>query len=265
MKVAYLALTYKTFQKHDIMTKFFSPQHAERYNLYIHNKEELDADDPFVKNVIPNRVPTQWGYYSLVEATIKLLEHALQDDLDNQRFILISDSHLPLYNISKACDILIKDAEVASFSFSNENQERQRFFKVFNKQTKPFNIPIKINCASFVSQWFVCTRADAEEYIKAAKEYDYCFDKSTETYADECWFPMISKHCGLPYQDRTFTFSDWGWTTPPSMIAKGCKPNPHTFDIVTNEYVDVQRKNGNIFLRKVHPETVISNADYLFL
>lgn len=264
MKVAYLALTYKTFQKHDALMRFFSQDACDQYNLYIHNKEDMDPDDPFKQYVIPDRVPTQWGHYSLVEATVKLLQHALQDDPQNERFILISDSHLPLYNIETTCRILREQCNVASFRFFNEHQARHRFFRIFNKETKPFHIPIKLQCASNVSQWFACTRADAIAYVRAASEYDSCFDKNAETYADECWFAVMTKHYGLPYQDRSFVFSDWWWNTPQSMVDKGCKLNPHTFAEVTREFVDVQRQNGHLFLRKVHPDTII-DTDYLFV
>lgn len=266
MKVAYLALTYKTFQQHSVMRQFFKPEHHDRFNLYIHNKEPLDQDDYFSSYCLPEHEKvkdTEWGKYSLVEATIALLKRALSDH-SNSLFVLISDSHLPLYNIDKACDILLKESDVTSFNFTNQDNARHRFFKMFKTESKPFHIPFTIGCASTVSQWFTCTREAAVAYIEAAEKYNYAFDKDGYTYADESWFAILAKHLNIPHQHKVFTFANWEWESPPSMILKGCKPNPHTFEKVSRAFIDKQRKLGRVFIRKVHPDTQI-NTTYLFI
>jgi hypothetical protein len=47
--------------------------------------------------LIKNRVPTEWGTHTLVEATRHLLWEAFRDPA-NQRFVLLSESDLPIWN-----------------------------------------------------------------------------------------------------------------------------------------------------------------------
>lgn len=262
-KVAFLALTYKSFQKEDLMKRFFDESQKELYNLYIHSKEDISGNY-FHKYVIDSslRIPTAWGYYSLVQATCILLKEALKDP-SNQKFILISDSHLPLYNMKDMTEILFKEAHVLSFRFLDGRLAKHRFYKMLNfSSSNVIDIPFSVKDASFVSQWFVCNRADAEIFVEAEAKYRNLFDHQCLTLADESWFAIIAKHNKIPYQDRTFCFSDWDWETDEYMISKGCKKNPHTFSKVSNEFIDEQRDSGNIFIRKVHPETYI-DEDYI--
>lgn len=266
MKVAYLALTYKTFQQHDVMRQFFNTEHHDRFNLYIHNKEPLDQDDHFVSYCLPEHEiikDTEWGKHSLVEATIALLKRALSDP-ENKIFVLISDSHLPLYNIITVSDILLKECDITSFGLIDQKDARHRFFKMFKSRNEPFDNPFDISNMLSVSQWFVCTRDAAAAYIEATEKYDHLIDKDILSYTDEFWFALLSKHLDIPHQTKTFTFSNWSWESPQSMILKGCKRHPHTFEKVSRVFIDKQRKLGRVFIRKVHSDTQIDTT-YLFL
>lgn len=264
-KTAFLALTYKSFQKEDLMKRFFNEKDSHLYNLYIHPKEDI-TDNYFSKYCIDAslRIKTEWGYYSLVQAACILLEEALKDPL-NERFILISDSHLPLYNMKDMTDILFSHADVLSFNFLDSRLAKYRFYKMLKMQTDDgfVDIPFSLHCASYVSQWFVCNRSDASVFVEAERKYRQYFKQDELTIADESWFAVIAKHYKLRYQDRSFCFSDWDWDTDEYMISKGCKKNPHTFGHVESCFVDERRSYGEVFIRKVHRETVV-DENYLF-
>lgn len=265
-KIAFIALTYDTFQKEELMSRFFDERYSDRFNLYIHPKEDRNAGSLFTNHFIPysDRVhDTAWGYFSLVEATIALLRHALQDGA-NQKFILISDSHLPLYNIDRMCDILWDQSPITSFAVLAENSlATYRFYKMLKIQpSRAIVIPFSPKDALFSSQWFVCTRDAAQQFVTAYERHHDQFRKDVLTLADECWFGTMANHLKIPWQDRSFCFSDWNWETEQYMIDRGCKQNPHTFGIVTHTDIDKYRKEGNVFIRKIHSSTVV-DEDYL--
>lgn len=76
-------------------------QKQHLYSLYIHLRSDLDVSvldgmwHPYLGNV--SRVLTRWGTHSLVEATRNLLWNAYRDPL-NQRFVLLSESHIPIWD-----------------------------------------------------------------------------------------------------------------------------------------------------------------------
>jgi hypothetical protein len=265
-KIAFIALTYNTFQKEELMRRFFDERYSDRYNLYIHPKEDFDMTSTFSKNVIPydERIHnTEWGYFSLVEATIALLRHALKDP-SNEKFILISDSHLPLYNINDMCDRLWEEADVTSFEvYDIDKIAAQRFFRMFKLQKmRAITIPISLKAAMFVSQWFVCTRKDAATFVDVYDRMRHMFDNENMTLSDECWFGTIANHTMMSWKNRSFCFSDWHWETEQYMIDRGCKRNPHTFGVVTRDNINMYRADGKVFIRKIHSSTLV-NEDYL--
>eukprot|EP00889_Picochlorum_renovo_P005588 jgi/Picre1/32618/NNA_007964.t1 len=72
------------------------------YNVHVHLSAELDIVDvlddtwrQYAENV--TRVVTKWGHHSLVEATRNLLMAAFKDPA-NQRFMLLSESHIPIWD-----------------------------------------------------------------------------------------------------------------------------------------------------------------------
>ncbi|EFN51093.1 hypothetical protein CHLNCDRAFT_55340 [Chlorella variabilis] len=79
------------------------PQPIERQHLYsvhIHappSFEGYPSGSLWEGCLIPRRVPTGWGNFSLIEATRSLLWEAFKDPL-NQRFVLLSESDIPLYD-----------------------------------------------------------------------------------------------------------------------------------------------------------------------
>lgn len=83
-----------------------SVQKQHLYSLYIHLRSDLDVSvldgmwQPYLGNV--SRVLTRWGTHSLVEATRNLLWNAYRDPL-NQRFVLLSESHIPIWDPFVSC------------------------------------------------------------------------------------------------------------------------------------------------------------------
>jgi hypothetical protein len=130
------------------------------------------------------------------------------------------------------------------------------------EKSRAIVIPVSVKNAMFMSQWFVCTREAAADFVDAYDNMHALFDKETDTYADECWFGTMANHLRIPWKNRSFCFSDWSWETQQYMIDRGCKKNPHTFGVITHDDIDKYREGGNLFIRKIHFSTLV-DEDYL--
>ena len=71
------------------------------FSIYVHVPKgvslNVSSSSRFSSSVIADRVATEWGGFTLADATRRLLAAALQDPR-NQRFALLSESCVPLYS-----------------------------------------------------------------------------------------------------------------------------------------------------------------------
>ncbi|KAL4439980.1 hypothetical protein ABPG75_002981 [Micractinium tetrahymenae] len=70
------------------------------FNIYVHappNYQGLEFQPLFQGKVLGNRLATQWGSAAIMDAERALLEAALRDPA-NERFVLLSDTDIPLYD-----------------------------------------------------------------------------------------------------------------------------------------------------------------------
>jgi len=263
-KVAFLALTYSDFAKSDLMQKFFSKSVGKRCNLYIHNKLEINS--PFFKKfVIPDeyKIPTEWAKYSLVHATIRLMLYALLHDTDNEKFILISDTHCPVYSCDEVCRLIFEKFPILSFSREVEydNAIKQRFTRMQNPLIDSF--PFHIKDAAVVSQWFICNRANAERFVHYELQYRKLFNHNRIIFADEMYFHLLGKHFKMPMQYKRSCHFNWNLDSPKFLIDAGNHARPKIYPKISNKFVDVLRNNTDcLFMRKVYSGTVI-DEDYL--
>jgi len=261
-KVAFIALTDSSFLKGGLMQKFFCEEHSDKYNLYIHNKNPI-SDDYFKRFEISNdyKVETEWAKYSLVLATVRLLMVALQDS-ENEKFVLISESHCPLYSIDKVCKIVFDEYPVLSFSDQPQEEHLSllRFKRlILNENRNPFDP----KNAKFVSQWFVCGRSDAEIFTKHEIKLRKYFDTRRLRFADELYFHLIARHFNVPLQYKTCCHFNWNLKSSKRLIDLGFREKPKTYSKISNRAIDVfRKKNGCIFLRKVYDGTIL-DEDYL--
>lgn len=259
-KVAFLALTYDSFHHEDIMKRFFCAENHDLYNLYIHPKNDITGNY-FDKYVIDKslHIPTAWGYYSLVQATVILMKEALKDP-ENEKFVLISDSHIPCFNMVDTHRILHTHYPLMTFAVQNKRMALHRFYKAFDlKKYKPYELPILSHYASYVSQWFTCNRADADIFVAHEEKLRQYFVLDAPTYIDESYFVILANHFGLQWIEKVSCFAQWDWDTSYEMIQRGCKKNPHTFQHVTSDFINHQRDNNTLFIRKVHSSTIVDD------
>lgn len=123
----------------------------------------------------------QWGKVNMIEAERRLLANALLD-FSNQRFLLLSESCIPLFNFSSIYSYLMNSSQtyVEAYDLAN-SVGRGRY----NQQMYP---TIRIQQWRKGSQWFEMDR-----------------DLAIEVITDTTYFPVFQKYCrGSCYADEHY-------------------------------------------------------------
>ncbi|KAE8056689.1 hypothetical protein FH972_013437 [Carpinus fangiana] len=105
-KLAFMFLTRGSLPFEKLWDKFFHG-HEGKFSIYVHSSKDKPVH---VSHYFSNRDIRSdqviWGKISMVDAERRLLANALQD-LDNQHFLLLSDSCVPLHNFDYIYDYLM--------------------------------------------------------------------------------------------------------------------------------------------------------------
>ena len=150
-----------------------------------------------------------WGTSSMVDAERRLLANALLDE-SNQRFVLLSDSCIPLYNFTTIYDYLTGTNLSFIGSFDDPRKSgRGRY----NPQMHP---QINITHWRKGSQWFETTRELALHIISDTVYYKV-FDQHCKPpcYMDEHYIPtLVHMLHGEMSSNRSLTWVDWSKAGP---------------------------------------------------
>lgn len=254
-KVAFLNLTINSFNQNNIWKKFINDGSKNTFNLYLHPK--FDAPSLFSDYYIENTVPTAWGHFSLVEATIELMKAALEDE-SNEYFILISDSHFPLYDLDSTVNLIKKRYKKMTFAKHFSFHTKVKSQKVLKEGVKDY----KFDEYNAVCQFFACRREDAIKFVETFDHWSKYFVKNEVIFADEFYFWAIAKELGMDFDmGQATTYSDWS-------IIKDSVGNihrtPRAFDKFNKGMVDTYRKNEYLFVRKIVPSTFVMVDPFTF-
>lgn len=233
-KLAFLFLTYNDVKRPDVWGKFFEHVPPLQYNVYCHAKQPDRVVSPFLRaNLVAPQVPTKWADISLVRAEMVLFKHAYEHDPFNHKFILLSDSCIPIYPFADVYRLLTADDEAYVSSYDSN---KSRYDSIGDK--------------SFVSrenfkkqhQWMILNRTLAQ----AAFENDFADIFKNMFAPDEHYFVNVFHHLKLPFKNRFTTFTDW---------SKGKGAHPKIFNEVDCALVHKLRRQGFFFMRKVNSST----------
>lgn len=149
MKIAFLFLIISNINHENIWLNFFN-HHQEHFSLYIHSKETMPASSAFKKFEMATKVPTTWQ--NTMNAQIELLREALKDK-DNQKFIFLSESTIPLQPFDFVYETLMSNSK-SQFAYEH-NYHPDRVWE---------SIPTDKSLKN--SQWVVLNRKHAELMVK---------------------------------------------------------------------------------------------------
>lgn len=205
-KVAFMFMTKGPLPLSPLWERFFKG-HKGLYSIYVHSLPSYDADFPassvFYKRQIPSQV-VEWGMMSMCDAERRLLANALLD-IDNEWFILLSESCIPLHNFS----IVYRYLSRSRYSFIGAFDEDSPFGRGrYNPNLAP-----QVNLTEWRkgSQWFEVNRKLAIDIVGDNTFYprfkEFC---RPSCYVDEHYFQtMLTILAPHLLANRTTTWVDW--------------------------------------------------------
>ncbi|XP_027100304.1 glycosyltransferase BC10-like [Coffea arabica] len=256
-KIAFMFLTRGSLPLAPLWEVFFKG-HQGFFSIYLHTSPEFTDEPPessvFYKRRIPSK-HVQWGRVTMIDAEKRLLANALLDH-SNERFILLSEACIPIFNFTTIYNYLIN----ANQSFlSTFDDPRPIGRGRYNKRMWPM---ITLSDWRKGSQWFEANRKLAIEIVSDVKLYqifrDLCMPPC---YMDEHYLPtLVTKVCPELTSNRTITWTDWS--------TGGSHPRTFMRNDITEPFLNQARfgvncsYNGEIssvchlFARKFHPSTL---------
>ncbi|KAK7380057.1 hypothetical protein VNO78_32412 [Psophocarpus tetragonolobus] len=205
-KVAFMFLTKGAVLLAPLWERFFKGNEG-LYSIYVHSHPSFNGTVPETSVFHGRNIPSQevrWGENSMIEAERRLLANALVD-FSNQRFVLVSESCIPLFNFSTIYWYLMNSNEtfVEAYDLPGE---------VGRGRYKPKMMPlIRVSQWRKGSQWFQIDR-DLALQIVSDHQYFPVFNKycKPNCYSDEHYLPtMVSIEYWKRNSNRTLTWVDW--------------------------------------------------------
>jgi len=250
-KVAFLNLSYDSFNHDHIWKQFFDEGDPDSWNLYIHSKTKEPS--LFFEYYLNKPIPTAWGHFSLVEATIAMMKEALKDE-KNEYFTLISGAHIPLYPLDELVSLIKNRYKKTTFSkhFSFHTKVKsQKVLRVGSIAPHPFDL------YNAVCQFFICRRSDVIKFVETFEEYSKYFVKDEVIFADEFYFWAVARDLKMDFvMGKAPTYSDWRM----DIIGKDGVPErtPRVISLLNEIMVDFLRKQGFLYARKLESQSLIT-------
>ncbi|KAL5748872.1 hypothetical protein ACOSP7_025915 [Xanthoceras sorbifolium] len=205
-KVAFLFLTRGAVTMAPLWEKFFKG-HEGLYSIYVHSSPSFNQTVPENSVFHGRRIPSkgvEWGKFSMLEAERRLLANALLD-ITNQRFVLLSESCIPLFNFSTIYSYLINSTKsfVEAYDLPGPVGRGR-----YNRRMRPL---IRLEQWRKGSQWFEMDRDLAIEVISDRKYFPsfrrFC---KPSCYVDEHYLPtFVSIKFWKRNSNRSLTWVDW--------------------------------------------------------
>ncbi|KAK6266557.1 hypothetical protein QUC31_017394 [Theobroma cacao] len=256
-KVAFMFLTAGPLPLAPLWEKFFKGNEG-LYSIYVHSHPDYTETVPETSVFYGRRIPSKpvyWGTATMIDAERRLLANALLD-ISNQRFVLLSDSCIPLFNFNKIYDYLI-NSNLSFLSVFDDPRKAGR--GRYNPQMWP---AINITDWRKGSQWFEVHR-DIALHIVSDKKYYSIFQQYCQPpcYNDEHYIPtLVNMFYGELNSNRSTTWVDWSRGGP--------HPRKFGWPDISDEFLNQIRHgseciyNGNttsmcfLFARKFSPGTL---------
>ncbi|KAK8359965.1 hypothetical protein V6Z11_A04G132300 [Gossypium hirsutum] len=232
-KVAFLFLTKGHVSLAPLWEKFFKG-YKGMYSIYIHSNPSFNlskAAEPQGSVFYGRRIPSKqvrWGHVNMIEAERRLLANALMD-FSNQRFVLLSEACIPLFNFSTIYAYLMNSTQSYIEAYDKHSPVgRGRY----NEKMSPH---ITIDEWRKGSQWFEMDRELALEVVSDQFYFplfqSYC---TNACYSDEHYLPTFVTMKFTPKNsNRTLTWVDWS--------RAGIHPVTYLRPLVTVEFLKALR------------------------
>lgn len=232
---AFLFLTYDDPNKPQIWKKFFEKR--PECNIYIHPKFKEQMRSTFKKYVISSHIETSWADISIVRGTLLLLEESFKK-LDNEWFILCSNSCIPLYSFVKF------KKYIADFNDKS----------VFNYKDKIKTTDNRIKYIIKTSQFWILNRNDVKTILNYQNKYINIFSSNIflkkyiqgKGALDEIFFLTLltNEINDYEFNNCESTYTKWFYKYT------GVKHPINYFNFMPEDMLDF-KNNNSFFVRKI--------------
>ncbi|XP_031490207.1 glycosyltransferase BC10-like [Nymphaea colorata] len=233
-KVAFMFLTKGSLPLLPLWEEFFRRHRKELYSIYVHTPPgyELDVSvtSPFYDRQIPSQ-EVEWGAINMVDGERRLLANALLD-FSNERFVLLSESCIPVYDFARVYDYLINSEHSFVQSYDDPSGNGRGRYRWGMRPD------IKLSQWRKGSQWFEINRRVAIKIVSDTKYLSiFRMHCKPPCYPDEHYVPTyLNMFSGSLNSNRSLTWVDW---------SKG-GPHPAKYEGVniTENFISLIRNNG---------------------
>lgn len=202
------------------------------FNVYVHTSPSypgFPAGSVFHAREIGNRIEARWGTHTLIEAARNLFQSALGTQ-SNQRFVMLSESGIPLYPPTLIWQQLMSESKSRINACQHPWMDTWRWHPAMNRGKH--RVPLEGWRKS--SQWMGLIREHAELFVhdKVINELfeAYC-SPSNACYSDEHYVPTL-----LAYLGKDQETDCWGFLVNVDWSRGGA--HPRTYSV---QDVDVSR------------------------
>lgn len=178
MKLCLCFLVYDRIESETLWSSWLK-DNEKNVSIFIHSKFTLQLQTDFFRTHAKQieTVPTAWGKYSIVEATLRLYESALENiQEEDARFILLSGNCIPVKKFQYIYDFLNTDKR----SFIKESSKEQVFPR-YDQLRKFFSNTI----ITKHSQWIILTKNHVTLFLE--NEYNIGTYYKNIHVPDESW------------------------------------------------------------------------------
>ncbi|KAI8532028.1 hypothetical protein RHMOL_Rhmol11G0181200 [Rhododendron molle] len=229
-RVAFMFLTRGPLPMLLLWERFFEG-HKKLLSIYVHARPGYELNVSNTSAFYGRQIPSQhveWGSGSLVDAERRLLAYALLD-FSNERFVLLSESCIPIQNFPTVYHYLTRSSH--SFVESYYNPARYR------RWMGPTISPSDWRTGS---QWFEINRVLAAAIVSDTKYYTVFRKHPKRSFHPEEHYIQTLLHMfhGSLNENRTVTWVDWS--------TAGLHPVTFGKANITERFVQSIRNNGTL-------------------
>jgi Core-2/I-Branching enzyme len=240
MKICYFILLHHKFdQAKRLISRLNCPQAS--FIIHIDAKvsqevfERFKDDISHIKTVqfLDNRVDAKWGSFDLTLAMLRMIEYAVDNNIDANRFMLISGQDYPILSNSKIVEFLENHPheefmEYHSMDIDDKNAQgwspyyrfrRYHFWIGRKHKVLPFFVKKKPKIPMYHgAQWWLLTK-NAIDFV--AKEFknneEWNNFMSSGFLTDEAYIPslIMSSALAINVAGKNVTYADWRNPTGP--------------------------------------------------
>ncbi|KAM7268890.1 hypothetical protein ACFE04_011056 [Oxalis oulophora] len=236
------------------------------FSVYVHSRPGFLFNNAttrsvyFVNRQLNDSIQVGWGEATMIVAERILLKRALEDPF-NGRFVIVSDSCIPLYNFTYTYDYIMSSSNSFIDSFADTKEGR------YNTKMDPV-IPVR-NWRKG-SQWVVLTRKHAEIIVNDTSVFPmfqlHCKRKSLPEFWRDQPFPTDNskEHNCIPDEHyvqtllakegleqeitrRTLTYSSWDLSSNKNRERRGWHPVTYKYSDATPMLIQSIKDIDNIY------------------